>query len=634
MTGGVYAQSPVSGELTAEERPVSAAVVPAEEEQSSEEAKETGDQPDLKVTEDSMSSVSTEGSASDQGSLMPMTEEEILWQEETARRMASSHLPKKFDLKDMDLVGKVRKRLTLDDAWAFAAIGALESRVRIGHENGGEEDFSVNNLLNYSGCDTPSGGDQNLALAYFAAQKGPVDENLDPYKGSCSPVDLPIEKAVLGAYFVSVDEIKEMIYNNRTAVQMKIHMTIDPPVDDDPKYYSKKNAAQYVYSKNTEPNEDILIVGWDDEFPHTNFEIPPLRDGAFICQSSRGTKFGENGYFYLSYSDKSLQREGAEGLLYNRVNFVDSNKQLYQHDEYGMVGVTGTQSEANIWFANIFNRNYRFNTESLESVSFYTLEDNLSYQILVNTSGQSTGMAMLEQSDSSGLRMVKEGKIAHRGYHTIDLDKEEFIHGSSFAVMVRLFTSNPNSVALEYKHHELDKVEVHPGQSFIRRGYGDWQDVSKEPIRINNENAQWEEVRANVCLKATTKGIKRWIPEPEELRTARFYGHRANVYSDKVWHVKFSDEIDEEYLKGKVKVYQKDGYQELKIHYNVEFNPATQKKDTLRVFLKPEQVPSGFKDQKYETGKEYILYIGKIRSKETNKKPKKLDPIKFHFTIR
>ena len=52
----------------------------------------------------------------------------------------------------------------------------------------------------------------------------------------------------------------------------------------------------------------MLAVGWDDNYSAKNFAPAShvTSDGAWIVKNSWGDKWGDNGYFYLSYEDKNI----------------------------------------------------------------------------------------------------------------------------------------------------------------------------------------------------------------------------------------------------------------------------------------------------------------------------------------
>ena len=63
--------------------------------------------------------------------------------------------------------------------------------------------------------------------------------------------------------------------------------------------------------KNT---HDILILGWDDDFPAGSFASDPGRDGAWICQNTWGEDFADAGIFYVSYEDANFVKSGFFSL--------------------------------------------------------------------------------------------------------------------------------------------------------------------------------------------------------------------------------------------------------------------------------------------------------------------------------
>lgn len=66
--------------------------------------------------------------------------------------------------------------------------------------------------------------------------------------------------------------------------------------------------AHYAYEDSLSMSHAVLIVGWDDNYSKENFQADhqPPEDGAWIVRNSWGEKWGLDGYFYVSYYDKSL----------------------------------------------------------------------------------------------------------------------------------------------------------------------------------------------------------------------------------------------------------------------------------------------------------------------------------------
>lgn len=70
-------------------------------------------------------------------------------------------------------------------------------------------------------------------------------------------------------------------------------------------YYNASTSGYYCYNTNS-GNHAVSIVGWDDDYAASNFPTQPDGNGAWIVRNSWGTDYGDDGYFYLSYYDKSI----------------------------------------------------------------------------------------------------------------------------------------------------------------------------------------------------------------------------------------------------------------------------------------------------------------------------------------
>ena len=77
-------------------------------------------------------------------------------------------------------------------------------------------------------------------------------------------------------------------------------------------FYDPVRASQYT-NESIDSNHAISIVGWDDHYSKDNFLITPPGDGAWIIKNSWGTQFGDNGFLYISYYDKTFLSETIIG---------------------------------------------------------------------------------------------------------------------------------------------------------------------------------------------------------------------------------------------------------------------------------------------------------------------------------
>ena len=139
-----------------------------------------------------------------------------------------------------------------------------------------------------------------MSTAYLLAWQGPVLEKDDPYGDGKTNEDLTPVKHVQEIQMIEskdLQKIKEMVYKYG-GVQSSLYTTMLNSTDYS-RYYNADTYA-YCYVGMEKPNHDVVIIGWDDNYPKENFNTNIESDGAFICQNSWGTDFGDNGIFYVS----------------------------------------------------------------------------------------------------------------------------------------------------------------------------------------------------------------------------------------------------------------------------------------------------------------------------------------------
>lgn len=104
------------------------------------------------------------------------------------------------------------------------------------------------------------------------------------------------------------EAIKQTVYLYG-GVESSLYMDFDDPTQDSA-YYSREYSS-YGYTGEEAANHDVVIIGWDDDYPAENFTRAVAGDGAFICQNSWGESFGEDGIFYVSYYDTNIGNDNV-----------------------------------------------------------------------------------------------------------------------------------------------------------------------------------------------------------------------------------------------------------------------------------------------------------------------------------
>ena len=270
---------------------------------------------------------------------------------ENGDKVEKGDLPSRYDARIDGRTAPVKNQGDLGTCWAFASLLSLESSMLPGKSY----DFSEDHMSHdpYFLLDQKSGGDYIMSMAYLLSWRGPVLEEEDPYGDGISPEGL---KAVCHVQEIQIlpeydrDAIKEAVYRTG-GVQSALYTTLQGQTQDS-RYYKKENGA-YYYSGTQQPNHDVVIVGWDDDYPAENFTTLPPENGAFLCENSWGTGFGKDGFFYVSYYDTNL---GATNLVYSGVEPADNYDEIYQSDLCGWLGQIGYGGET-IWAANVYQAN-------------------------------------------------------------------------------------------------------------------------------------------------------------------------------------------------------------------------------------------------------------------------------------
>jgi C1A family cysteine protease len=232
-------------------------------------------------------------------------------------------------------------------------------------------------------------------------------------------------------------------------------------------------------SSSLDPNHAVSIVGWDDSRV-TQAPNP----GAWIAKNSWGTGWGYGGYFWIFYYDKhSCQNPTMGAVSLREVEFMQYDN-IYYHDYHG-------------WRDTLTTAIATFNTftceqnEYLKAVSFFTVEDNVTYTAKVY--GTFSGGTLTDELASV------TGTALCTGFHTVDLPSPvELDDGDSFYVYLNLpgggqpfDCTSDVPVLLGASSRTIVESSANPGESFFLEG-SSWIDITT----INSTG--------NFCIKALT----------------------------------------------------------------------------------------------------------------------------------
>jgi len=392
-------------------------------------------------------------------------------------------IPTRYSYKEVGRLPDIKNQGYFGTCWAFASLAAIESGLLpMEKYDFSEDNMALNN--GYSGSQN-DGGDYTRAIAYLTAWKGPVLEDDDIYGDGIINYNAKCVKHVQEVQVIdskNLEAIKKAVFLYG-AVESSLYTSMDY-AGESSMFYNPDNAS-YCYIGTERPNHDIVIVGWDDNYSKSNFNIELEADGAFICMNSWGTEFGDEGLFYVSYYDSNI---GIHNAVYTRVDDTDNYDNIYQSDLCGWIGQLG-YDEDTAFFANVYTAK---EDEMVEAVGFYATGKDTSYEIYY--------VDAFNNVDSfAKKRYVQSGTLANEGFYTIDLEDKFMVQaGEKFAVIVKLTTPDSvHPVAIEYRAGaSTSSVILDDGEGYISLMGRSWEHIE-------------ESKACNLCLKAYTTNIQR-----------------------------------------------------------------------------------------------------------------------------
>ncbi|MBR1437339.1 MAG: hypothetical protein IJ587_02260, partial [Synergistaceae bacterium] len=274
------------------------------------------------------------------------------------------------------------------------------------------------------------------------------------------------------------------------------------------------------YSQNNGSPHAALLVGWDDNYPASNFISNPGINGAWLVRTSRWenednetVKIGDDEYgcFWMSYA-----QAGGTGAGMTEVRSFSVREEKESVIENG--SSVHTKDITSAWGARIFQSS---RNERLIRVSFHTTDNNVKYQLFVNKFGKK-----IPTDPGRAENPLSEGEIAYAGYHTITLnDPVDLYEGDYYAVIVKmtmLASSNYRyPIAVEASMDKYLEVSVNEGESFFAEG--------DEVPSVWQDGASLSEGPYNACIMTFTEARATYDTEPS-ITTASLPSATINEY--------------------------------------------------------------------------------------------------------
>ena len=421
---------------------------------------------------------------------------------------ATEEIPTAYqnDYKNLTYASSVRNQGSTGMCWAFSAVAAAEIDAVKNHgANKSTIDLSewhlayflyhgervgTGDTVTYTNKETPyySIGGNDIFTAYALSNWiGFADESVAPFTTLQNNLNATISQDKMNETSYKINNVH--IFDVATdSVEMKKAImeygAITLSYNQSTAYLNSSTYSQYCPSE-VDANHMVTVVGFDDNYARENFSFlsRPSKDGAWLVRNSWGDNWGLDGYFWLSYEDKSISTAAAIDVI--PASTYSNN---YHHD--GGISATclthakGVSSS----YANAFTATSK---EVLKAVGVYVYgvadgatSEEYNYTIRIYKNPKSLNPSTFNFNFGTPVSTVS-GAFKSIGFLTIPLTNELYLeYGDTFVIEVEtcafvgidmttdIQASTSNGV--EVLANSLSGVERY--QSYVKNG-STWRDT-------------------------------------------------------------------------------------------------------------------------------------------------------------
>lgn len=366
----------------------------------------------------------------------------------------------------------------LGSCWAYSALAAAESNlIKKGYADSSIDlsEFQLIYFMNHVNIDPlgnytldtkdttltntelfDEGGSPKAAVSFLSKWTGPVLESQAPVIDLCtipsSEYDAYYEKLnnttlgqdlcanssnwhFKGAKYCDydiehLDNIKELIYTYG-GVTASYYASASNAYY---KYFNDGDDASYYFPYKAAQNHAVELIGWDDNYPASNFVEKPKGNGAWLMKNSWGTNMYDykgtrgSGYFWISYYDKNFS-----DIIALEYDSKDTYANMYAYDG-GMIGLAGSSSMTS--YLNIYEaRAYGSGAaEKIDGVMTY-LTANMPYTLTIYINPVVENGKLVSYSGKS---KPVAGCSDYEGFYTINLKSQNIYvpEGMTYGICV------------------------------------------------------------------------------------------------------------------------------------------------------------------------------------------------------
>ncbi len=355
-------------------------------------------------------------------------------------------LPEKYDSRDEGIITSVKNQHEWGTCWSFATMALMESswlqqfnetidlserHLAYFVKNTGYDPLgnaSEDTIVPYdAGYYLESGGNLYKSAWKFMNWHGAADEAEYPYSFVSKytiPEAFPAESAQdiiaygKNVFFIPTEGAtqEEKVSTVKKLIQM--YGCVEWSYYHSSSFYNASTAAFYLDTAAYGTNHSITVVGWDDTYSKENFRSgrQPENDGAWIVKNSWGEEFGDGGYIYISYEDKSLGAGNPVAVI------VAGDPQDFDNNYFYGNTIGTSQAAYYQSMANVYQIDGDTAQQKIKAVSFMAADDSMPFSIqLYKNPDMTDGVVTNPASGTALLAEPVTGEVGYVGLYTVEI---------------------------------------------------------------------------------------------------------------------------------------------------------------------------------------------------------------------